>query len=369
MMSSQSIDFQHDHPEKAGVLLMNLGTPDAPKAADVRRYLAQFLSDRRVVDLPSFIWKPVLHGVILRIRPAPVAKKYASVWMEQGSPLWVHTRNLAEAVAEKIKRNGMSEVMVETAMCYGNPSCAAALQRLKEAGMRRLLVIPLYPQYSATTTAAAFDAIAAQMKKMRWMPDLRFVSHYHKHESYIQALTASVRHHWQQHGRPDQLVMSFHGIPQRYFDSGDPYHCECHATARLLAEALDLSEDEYKVTFQSRFGREPWLQPYTDHTLEALAKQGLEHIQIICPGFSADCLETLEEIDQENREIFTQAGGQTFSYIPALNAHPDHVEMVVKLISENSSGWAEFEPEYDVKKIRSEALACVQRAQAKGAAG
>ncbi len=333
-------NFDHAQPMRTGVMLINLGTPDAPTASAVRRYLAQFLSDPRVVEIPRLIWKLILHCVILRFRPRRVAKNYAKIWTEDGSPLKVHTANLTVELADRL---GERQIPVVYGMCYGNPSLQRAWDALKEEQVTRLLLIPLYPQYSATTTAAAFDGIASVMRQERWMPELRWVNHYHDHPQYIAALAASIRKHWNQHGKADRLMMSFHGIPERYVRNGDPYRCHCYATARLVAERLELADDEYHVTFQSRLGREPWLQPYTDHTLERWGGEGVETVQVICPGFAADCLETLEEIQMENAQLFQEAGGKSLEYIPALNDSDAHVELMAELVMTHGSGWPEVD--------------------------
>jgi ferrochelatase len=332
-------DFRHDQAERIGVLLVNLGTPDAPTPAAVRRYLAEFLWDPRVVEQPRWPWWLVLHGIILRLRPRKVARNYGKIWTEQGSPLLVHSQAQARALQSQLDASYPDRFSVSLAMRYGKPTIDHGLQQLQAAGTRRIIVLPLYPQYSATTSGSTFDAVSQILQDWRWVPDLRFIAHYHDDETYIQALAASIREYWQQHGQADKLVFSFHGLPQRYFRAGDPYFCECHKTARLLAETLQLDADRWQLTFQSRFGREAWLQPYTDHTLRDLARAGTSHVQVICPGFSADCLETLEEINEQNRALFLAAGGERFDYIPALNDRPDHIAMMRQLIENSSRDW------------------------------
>lgn len=314
-----------------GVVLINLGTPQAPTPRALRTYLAEFLADPRIVELPRWLWRLILHGVILRIRPRRAAKAYAKVWTERGSPLMVNSVNLTDAVAKALE-NHPKGVRVALAMRYGQPSINQVLSQLQAEGVDRLLVLPLYPQYSGTTTASVMDGCAQWLSQTRWIPEFQFVTSYHDQPAYIDALAQSVRQYWAEHGQAEKLLVSFHGIPQRYFDAGDPYHCHCHKTARLLAEALGLSQNDWQLAFQSRFGREPWLQPYTDKTLEKWGSSGVKSVQVICPGFAADCLETLEEIEMEGKAEFLEAGGQEFGYIPALNDHSLHVDALVDLI-------------------------------------
>ena len=331
--------FSHQQQPRIGILVTNLGTPAAPTAAALKPYLKQFLSDRRVVDLPRLLWWPILNLIILNVRPKKSAEAYSEVWSEEGSPLLVHTRRQTDAIRERLQQVFGDQVVVDFGFRYGEPSIARGIESLKQQGARKLLVLPLYPQYSAPTGASTFDAVAEDFQKRRWLPDFRFITHYHDHPGYIEALAASVRRHWEQHGRADRLLMSFHGIPRRYFDSGDPYFCECHKTARLLSEALGLGEGEYQLVFQSRFGREEWLQPYTDETLEALPGEGVKSVQVICPGFAADCLETLEEIALQYKELFLESGGERFEYIPALNEDTAHIDMLADLACDNLRGW------------------------------
>lgn len=339
MPDNSQIDFSHDAPETVGVLITNLGTPDSPTPADVRRYLKEFLWDPRVVEVARPIWWLVLNGVLLNTRPRRSAEAYAKVWTDQGSPLLVIAQQQRLALQERLEQTLNSPVHVTLAMRYGSPSVAAGLAELKAAGARRVLVIPLYPQYSATTTASTFDAIADELKEWRWLPELRFVNHYHDDPAYIAALAHSVRQHQQTHGEPDLLLMSFHGIPKDYFLKGDPYHCECQKTARLLAEALGLEDDRWKLSFQSRLGPREWLKPYTSETLSGLAASGVKKVQVICPGFSADCLETLEEVALEYKAVFLEAGGGSYSYIPALNTEPAHLDMLADLVSRHAGDW------------------------------
>jgi len=332
--------YDHQHGKKTGILLVNLGTPDAPTPEALRRYLAEFLSDPRLTELPRLVWKIILHGIILRVRPKKSAAKYAEIWTEDGSPLLLTTQAQAQAIAEKFNIDNDESTELVVAMRYGQPSIAKGLEQLREASVQRLLILPLYPQYSATTTASTFDAVTDCLKKWRWLPDIRFISHYHDQPEYIHALAESIKNYWAQHGKPEKLLFSFHGIPQRFFLAGDPYHCECHKTARLVAEHLELAADSWQVVFQSRFGKETWLQPYTDETLKTFAQNGVKRVDVICPGFAADCLETLEEIDQENRALFLQEGGQDFHYIPALNVNTAHIDALSAIIRQHSQGWA-----------------------------
>ncbi len=331
----------HRQAPLTAVVLVNLGTPDAPTAPALRRYLAEFLADPRVVETPRWLWWLILHGVILRIRPARSARAYATVWTERGSPLLFGSQALTDAVQARLDNTlGADAPTVKLAMSYGNPNLAAVLEELRARGMRRLLVVPLYPQYSGSTTASVFDAVSRQLQRWRWIPELRFVTEYYREPGYVQALAASVREHWQAHGRSERLLLSFHGIPGRYLVNGDPYYCQCQVTARLLRETLGLGEQELHVSFQSRVGREPWLQPYTDQTLVAWARSGVRRVDVMCPGFAIDCLETLEEIAGQNAEAFVHAGGERLSYIPALNHRPDHVETIAQLIGRQLSGWS-----------------------------
>ncbi len=333
--------FQHDDTPRLGILLANLGTPDAPTPPALRSYLAEFLADPRVVELPRILWRIILHGIVLRTRPARSAKAYAEVWTEQGSPLLTIGQAQADGIRQRLEESLQGPALVELGMRYGNPSMAEALRRLRDAGAERLLVLPLYPQYSGATTASTFDALADELKRWRWVPELRFVGQYHDDPGYIDCLAASIREHWETSGRGDKLLFSFHGTPKSYLMNGDPYHCQCHKTARLVAEKLELADDAWQVTFQSRFGKAEWLKPYTDMTVEALGKSGLGTLDVICPGFSADCLETLEEIQGENAEIFQHAGGGELRYIPALNDRDDHLNMLRSLILEHAQGWPE----------------------------
>jgi ferrochelatase len=338
-----SNQFTQNNPPKTGVLLVNLGTPDEPTPAAVRRYLAEFLWDPRVVEMPRWLWWPALHGIILRVRPGKVARAYKTVWTDAGSPLLAITRRQGECLQAELDTQSSVPADVAIAMRYGNPSIASALNEFRDKGMQRLLILPMYPQYSATTTASVYDAVSDELKTWRRVPELRLIQTYYNNANYIQALKVSVKQYWQQHGRADRLLMSFHGIPKRYIKAGDPYHFECLETGRLLAEALGLKKSDYAITFQSRFGRDEWLKPATDHTLVEWGKSGVKSVQVICPGFSADCLETLEEIDEQNRNLFLTAGGESFFYIPALNDSSDHVSALAKLVVQHMQGWQEKE--------------------------
>jgi ferrochelatase len=352
--------FHHDQPSQFGVLLVNLGTPEAPTRAAVRRYLKEFLWDPRVVEVPRPIWWLVLNGVILNTRPARSAKAYAKVWTDQGSPLLVISQRQQSALVDELERRFGMKVPVALGMRYGRPAIRSALEELREAGARRVLVLPLYPQYSATTTASIFDAVTAELRGWRWIPELRFVTHYHDEPGYIAALAESVRRHRAEHGDAERLLLSFHGIPEEYFHKGDPYFCECQKTGRLLAEALDLKADQWQISFQSRLGPKQWLQPYTDHTLEQLAGAGVRSVQVICPGFAADCLETLEEVAMENREIFLSAGGERYEYIACLNDEPDHVNLLGRLVEQHTQGWGPALDAPDMVRTRAMALGASQ---------
>lgn len=330
--------FKHGQAPGTAVVLCNLGTPDAPTAPAVRRYLAEFLSDKRVVEIPRLLWWPILHGIILRTRPPKSAAKYASIWTPEGSPLAVWTAKQAQQLHASLASGGHA-VQVRHAMRYGNPSIASVLGELKAQGAQHILIVPAYPQYSGTTTASVLDAVYKWAGQQRHVPELRFVNRYHDDAGYIAALAGRVAAHWQQHGQSDQLVMSFHGVPERTLHLGDPYHCECYKTARLLAEHLGLAKDQYKVTFQSRFGKAKWLEPYTEPTLVALAQAGTRRVDLVCPGFTGDCLETLEEIDMEARHAFMQAGGQAFHYIPCLNDDAAWGEALARLTLQHLGGW------------------------------
>ncbi len=361
-------DFRHDAAECLGVLLVNLGTPDSAAPTDVRRYLAEFLADPRVIEMPRLLWWLVLHGIILRIRPARSARAYQKVWTDRGSPLLDISRRQQAALQQTLAARMPGPLRVELAMRYGNPSIQAGLAALRAAGARRLLVLPLYPQYSATTTASVFDAVTDELQRWRWLPEVRFINEYFDDTHYIHALTASIRRFREAKGTADKLLFSFHGIPKDYFLAGDPYHCHCHKTARLVASALGLDEDRWAISFQSRVGAKEWLKPYTDQLLKDWGKAGIRKVQVVCPGFSADCLETLDEIAEENRDYFLQAGGAQFDYIPALNDHPDHIETLMDLIARHSAGWPETDPAYSAQTAAETLNERLLRARRLGAA-
>jgi ferrochelatase len=340
-MNSQTVKHPDAGVAPLGVLLVNLGTPDSPSVADVRRYLREFLWDPRVVEVARPVWWLVLNLVILTTRPRRSAKAYAKVWTAAGSPLLVISRKQQVALQASLDTQDGPPVQVTLAMRYGRPGIAPGLQALREAGAKRVLVLPLYPQYSATTTAAIVDAVADELRHWRELPELRFINDYHRHPAYISALADSVRRYRELHGEPDKLLLSFHGIPQEYVDAGDPYATQCYKTAELLVAALDLPKDRWQMSFQSRLGPKQWLQPYTDHTLEALAREGVRTVHVICPGFSVDCLETLEEVAMENRDIFLQAGGEHYGYIECLNDHASHIQLFTELIAQHTRGWME----------------------------
>lgn len=359
--------YEHGLPESLGVLLVNLGTPDKPERAEVRKFLKQFLSDPRVIEVPRLLWWFVLNLVILQIRPGRSAEAYRKIWTEQGSPLLTHSVDIAKSVQEKLTARLSGAVAVELAMSYGNPSIGAALDRLHERCARRIVVLPLYPQYSGTSTGSVFDAVTATLGRRRWVPELRFINHYHDSAGYISALASSIRDFRDLNGAGDKLLFSFHGVPRRTLDSGDPYHCQCHKTARLVAAALELDDDKWHVSFQSRLGWDEWLKPYTDEMLQDWGKDKFGKIDVISPGFSVDCLETLEEIQIRYAELFEQAGGGELRYIPALNARDDHVAFLSRLIEKNVCGWPEASPDWSDSEASRQMEKSLQRARAMGA--
>lgn len=330
--------YTHGQAPGTAILLCNLGTPAAPTAKALRTYLAEFLGDHRVVEIPRLIWWPILHGIILRTRPAKSAAKYASIWMPEGSPLRVWTERQAAALQSWMQAQG-HRVTVRYAMRYGQPSIGQQLDALKAEGITRVLILPAYPQYSGTTTASVIDAVSDWSKNIRNIPELRFINRYHDDAGYINALATRIQAYWQEHGRPDKLVLSFHGVPERTLHLGDPYHCECLKTARLLGVRLGLSAEQMQVTFQSRFGKAKWLEPYTEPTVIALAQAGVKRVDVVCPGFTSDCIETLEEIDQEVRTAFLNAGGSSFHYIPCVNDSAPWIEALGRLSLQHLAGW------------------------------
>ncbi|SUX35681.1 ferrochelatase [Chromobacterium violaceum] len=337
--------FRHDYAPKTGVLLINLGTPDAPTAQALRPYLKQFLSDPRVIEIPRLPWWLILNGIILNTRPKQSAKKYASIWTKEGSPLLLHTRSQAKLLKGQLGEMGLHNLAVDYAMRYGNPSIESVIGKMREQGVERLLLLPLYPQYAASSSATALDEAFRVLSRLRNMPEVRTVRHFHDDPGYIAALAAQIRKHWQYGQRPDKLVMSFHGVPRFTRDKGDPYHCECQKTGRLLAEALQLRPDQYVISFQSRFGRTEWLKPYTSEVLEALGKAKTARVDVVCPGFVGDCLETLEEIAMEGKETFLSHGGGEFRYIPCLNEDPQWISSLAGIVRNNLAGWTEIRAE------------------------
>ena len=331
-------DYEHGSKEKIGVLITNLGTPDAPNKKELKVYLNQFLSDPRVIELPKILWQILLKLVILQIRPSKSAEAYKQIWTDKGSPLL----DIANRQLNKIQSSFSSKnenIVFEVGMRYGNPSIPDALLKLQKKQVRRLLVLPMYPQYCAATTGSTFDEVTNVLQKWRWIPEMRFINQYFEEKNYIEALSNSIKSFWKKTSKPQKIIFSYHGIPKRYLTNGDPYHCFCLKTTRLVKEQMGLSDDEIMTTFQSRFGREEWLKPYTSETLKELPKQGIKNIHIISPGFSSDCLETLEELEEENKEYFMESGGENYHYIPCLNDHDDHIDVFVNLIKKHTQGW------------------------------
>ncbi|PVZ71762.1 ferrochelatase [Pelagibaculum spongiae] len=339
MQFTGQTEYDHENSSlKKGVLLCNLGTPDAPTPKALRTYLRQFLSDYRVIGIPKLLWWVILNLVILPFRPKSSAKLYQQVWTDQGSPLLVTAKAQQKKLQQRFDQQfGEGQVPVALGMRYGNPSIESAIQQLTDQNVRDIVVLPLYPQYCAATAGSTWDALADTLKKYRWVPSVRFINGYHTTDGYLTALAASIQQQIDKTGMPDKIILSFHGTPESYLKQGDPYHCFCHQTTRLVTERLGLEKDQVMTTFQSRFGKAAWLQPYTDKTLQALPEQGVKNILIACPGFSADCLETIEEIDAEGRETFMHAGGEQFHYIPALNDRDDHIDGLYDLVTKNFS--------------------------------
>jgi ferrochelatase len=333
--------YAHGTPARVGVLLVNLGTPDDPSPAAVRRYLAEFLWDPRVIEMPRALWWLILHGVILRIRPRRSAHAYQKIWTPQGSPLLLESQALARGLAARLEGKFGDRVVVELAMSYGQPAIKSVLTRMRERNVQRLVVLPLYPQFSSTTTGSIFEFVTRELGRWRWMPELRFVNQYWQNEQYLAAIAESITANWRDHGRK-HLLFSFHSIPKRYLLAGDPYHCFCQATAREVASRLGLARDEWSIGFQSRFGREEWLKPYVDVMLHDYSHTGPKKVTVVCPGFATDCLETLEEINMQNRELFLAHGGEAFDYVPCLNASPGHVAALESVVMEHTHGWPEL---------------------------
>jgi protoporphyrin/coproporphyrin ferrochelatase len=349
--------YQHGCQEKTGVLLINLGTPDKPTAKALRPYLKEFLSNSRIIEIPKLIWWPILHGIILTFRPKKSAEKYAQIWMPEGSPLKVYTERQTVLLREILQKQKNPAPIVKYAMNIGSPSVADVMQEMVKQGCGRILVLPLFPQYAASSTAAAMDNVFSVLSKMRNMPAVRTVKQYHDDPGYIAALAQNIREYWAQNGKPDKLIMSFHGVPRATLDKGDPYHCLCQKTGRLLGEALTLNSDQYQVCFQSRFGRAKWLTPYTSDTLQQLGKEKTQRVDVVCPGFVSDCLETLEEIAIEARNTFIGAGGQEFHYIPCLNERDDWIQALYEITCLNLQGWLEPEQsEGEAERSRKLAL-------------
>ena len=336
---SGDADFDHGKPQAIGLLVVNLGTPDDPSTGAVRRYLKQFLWDPRVVEQPRWLWWLILNLIILRIRPSRSAAAYQKIWTDKGSPLLLYSQSIADKVGAALAEATGSPVVTELGRSNGSPSIPVAIEKLRAKNARRLVVLPLYPQYSATTTATVFDQVTETLRRQRWVPELRFINQYHDRPRFITALADTVRAHWQEHGRGERLLFSFHGIPQRYFRAGDPYHCQCQKTTRLLKERLGWEDTDIKTPFQSQFGPEEWLQPYTVEEVARLAEAGKKNIAVCAPAFSADCIETLEEINEEIHESFEEAGGETFTYIPCLNDDDTHIHALSTVIEENLRGW------------------------------
>jgi len=351
-------EHAHGTAARTAILLINLGTPEAPTRAAVRRYLKEFLSDPRVVEIPRLLWWLILNGVILNLRPAKSAAKYAQIWEPEGSPLKLHSERQAKLLRGYVGAQGHTALVVDFAMRYGSPSIASVLASLKQQQCERILVLPLYPQYAASTTATALDAVSDYFRRTRNIPELRMVKHFHDHPAYIAALAEGVRKHWAKHGKPDKLLMSFHGLPRYTLERGDPYHCECRKTARLLAGALALAPDQYQLSFQSRFGRAEWLQPYTAVTLAQWGKQGVRRVDVACPGFVADCLETLEEIGIEGKAEFLNAGGGEFHVIPCLNESDAWIRALAQIALEHVRGWGVSSADEDeLGRARERAMA------------
>lgn len=368
MMKRTDTEHVHGGLPSLGVLITNLGSPDSATVPAVRRYLKEFLWDPRVVEIPRPLWWLILHAVVLPFRPSKTAHAYQQVWTADGSPLVAMSKRQKNALQRELAQRVQAPVHVALGMRYGNPSIANGLRQLRKANVQRLLVLPLYPQYSAATTATAFDALAKELADWRWVPELRTIGAYHDDPAYIKAVADSIREYWRSNGQAEYLLFSFHGMPKRTLLAGDPYHCQCHKTARLVAEELQLAASQWMIAFQSRFGREEWLKPYAQETLQELPKKNVKSVDVVCPGFSADCLETLEEMALRNRDFFIAAGGQQYRYIPCLNDRPDHIQALADIIVRNCGGWSEANPQWDSEQAKADAEASRRRAIALGAA-
>ena len=331
-------DYRHGSKSHLGVLITNLGTPDRPNSNSLKKYLKEFLSDPRVIELPKILWQTILRGIILKTRPRKVSKLYKSIWTKKGSPLLVTLENQKKGIAKIINKK-KNKIKIVASMRYGNPSIKEGLDKLKKMGCRKILIFPLYPQYCAATTGSTFDKVTEILRKWRWIPEVRFINGYYDDPLYVNALAESIKKSWKKYGKTQKLVFSYHGIPKKYLLKGDPYHCFCHKTTRLIVEKMNLKEEEYITTFQSRFGPDEWLKPYTDKTLEELPKKGIKKIHILSPGFSSDCLETIEELEQENKKIFLDAGGEKYCYIPCLNNSPEHLKLLTNQILKHINYW------------------------------
>ena len=331
-------DYKHGSKENVGVLITNLGTPDKPKTKELQTYLKEFLSDPRVIEVPKLFWQLILRTIILNLRPKKVAKLYKSIWKKEGGPLLVMLEKQKKGII-KILKNKKKNVKIEIGMRYGNPSIKLGLEKLRKQKCRRILILPLYPQYCAATTGSTFDRVTEVLRKWRWIPEVRFINNYFEEPLYLDCLIKSIKDSWQKFGKSQKLIFSYHGVPKKYLLKGDPYHCFCQKTTRLVVEKMKLKKKEYMTTFQSRFGPDEWLQPYTDKTLEQLPSQGVKNIHILSPGFSSDCLETLEELEVENKENFLSAGGKEYYYIKCLNDNSNHLKMLSFLILKHIRGW------------------------------
>jgi len=358
---NQEPNYQHGDPPKIGIILANLGTPQKPNASALRKYLGQFLMDRRVVEIPRFIWCWILHLIILVFRPSSSAKKYAQIWTSQGSPLLVNTKSQTKLLKKYLKKSYKEPIEVSLGMSYGQPSMKEALDELKKKNCTKILLFPLYPQYAASSSASSMDSLWRLLLKTRNVPEIRTIRHYHDHPAYINALKISVLNYWKKNGKPSKLIMSFHGIPKKSLYQGDPYHCECHKTGRLLAEALKLKAHEYEICFQSRFGKAEWLKPYFAEVIANLGKQQTNNLHVICPGFSSDCLETLEEINMEGKSIFISNGGKNYKYIPALNSNSIWIDAMGQILDSNLQGW--IDPNWTITKQQKQSAVTKKQAE------